>query len=65
MECGQYNFDWHDIHLFPNESIEAAIQAGAKKVMPVHWAGFNLSYQHTWKQPVDSVLKDNWWNKFE
>ena len=52
MECGQYNTDWHLIHLFPEEAIKAAIDANAKKVMPVHWAGFALSYYHTWKEPA-------------
>lgn len=53
MECGQYNEDWRPIHLFPEEAVQAAIDAGAKKAMPVHWAGFNLSYQHTWKEPAE------------
>lgn len=57
MECGQYNDDWRPIHLFPDESVQAAIDAGAKKAMPVHWAGFSLSYQHTWTEPGDEFLK--------
>lgn len=57
MECGQYNDDWRPIHLFPEEAIQAAIDAGAQKAMPVHWGGFNLSYQHTWKEPADVFVK--------
>ncbi len=57
MECGQYNDDWRPIHLFPDESVQAAIDGGAKKAMPVHWAGFALSYQHTWKEPVEAFVK--------
>lgn len=57
MECGQYNDDWHNIHLFPNEAVKAAIDAGAKKAMPVHWGGFDLSYQHSWKDPVNDFLQ--------
>lgn len=52
MECGQYNEDWRPIHLFPDEAVQAALDAGAKKAMPVHWAGFALSYQHTWQEPA-------------
>ncbi|MEM9885706.1 MAG: MBL fold metallo-hydrolase [Bacteroidota bacterium] len=52
MECGQYNHDWHEVHLFPDESVQAAIDAKVRKIMPVHWAGFALSYQHTWKEPA-------------
>ncbi len=57
MECGQYNEDWHDVHLFPDESVQAAIDANVKKAMPVHWGGFPLSYQHTWKEPVEDFIK--------
>ena len=56
MECGQYNEDWRPVHLFPDESVQAAIDAGAKKAMPVHWAGFALSYQHTWEQPAEDFV---------
>lgn len=51
MECGQYNEDWRPVHLFPNEAIQAAIDAKAQKVMPVHWGGFDLSYEHHWDEP--------------
>lgn len=53
MECGQYCVDWPEIHMFPEESVNAAIDAKVKKVMPVHWAGFNLSYYHAWYEPAD------------
>lgn len=56
MECGQYNVDWYEIHLFPKESVQAAIEAKVQKVMPVHWAGFSLSYQHTWTEPAEEFL---------
>lgn len=56
MECGQYSEDWHDIHLLADESAVAAIDAGVKHAMPVHWAGFNLSYDHAWSQPPEDFL---------
>ena len=56
MECGQYNEDWRPVHLFPDESVQAAIDAKAKKAMPVHWAGFALSYQHTWQEPAEHFV---------
>ncbi len=54
MECGQYCEDWAQIHMFPEESVKAAIDAKTKKAMPVHWAGFNLSYAHSWYEPADN-----------
>lgn len=55
MECGQYNENWHQIHMYPEESVQAAIDAGVKKIMPVHWAGFALS-QHTWTDPIERFM---------
>ncbi len=56
MECGQYCEDWADIHMFPKQSVQAAIDAQVKKAMPVHWAGFNLSYAHSWYEPAQDFL---------
>lgn len=58
MECGQYNDDWRPVHLFPDESVQAAIDAGVQKIMPVHWGGFSLSYQHGWKEPAEAFAKE-------
>lgn len=57
MECGQYCPDWAQIHLFPRESVQAAIDAGVRKAMPVHWGGFSLSYHHGWNDPADDFVK--------
>ncbi len=51
MECGQYNENWHQIHMYPEETVAAAIDGNVKKIMPVHWAGFSLA-QHSWVDPV-------------
>lgn len=52
MECGQYNDNWYMIHMNPEESIQAAIDAKVQVAMPFHWAGFALA-QHTWYGPAD------------
>ena len=41
--------------MFPEESVQAATDAGVKNMMPVHWAGFALS-QHTWTDPVERFV---------
>ena len=56
MECGQYNEKWRPLHLFPEESVQAALDAGVRTAMPVHWAGFALS-QHSWMEPIEEFLK--------
>ncbi len=56
MECGQYNEKWSQIHMFPQESVQAALDAHAKKVMPVHWSGFALA-QHSWTESVEQFYE--------
>ena len=56
LECGQYNKMWSDIHMFPEETIEAGIDVGAKNVMPIHWGAFKLAL-HSWTDPIERVSK--------
>lgn len=51
LECGQYNEMWADIHMMPEETVLAGIDVKAKKIMPIHWAGFKLAL-HSWTDPI-------------
>ncbi|MGZ5282722.1 MAG: MBL fold metallo-hydrolase [Bacteroidia bacterium] len=55
LECGQYNKYWPYIHMFPEETAQAAIDLQAKVLFPVHWAKFKLSTHH-WSESVKRVL---------
>lgn len=55
VEAGQYDADWPDWHLGPEQAVEVATMVRAKRVMPVHWALFKLAH-HTWTEPVERVL---------
>jgi len=55
MECGQYNEKWDLIHMFPEQTVQAAIDAGAKKAFPIHWSGFSLA-PHDWYEPADRFV---------
>ncbi|GAA4235507.1 MBL fold metallo-hydrolase [Postechiella marina] len=57
MECGQYNEMWSDIHMMPEETAQAGIDVKAKKIMPIHWAGFKLAL-HEWTDPIKRVKKE-------
>ncbi len=52
MECGQYNESWPDIHMFPEETVQAGKDVGAKVVMPIHWGAFKLAL-HSWTDPAE------------
>ncbi len=52
VECGQYNKLWHQIHMYPEEAVNAGIDVNAKMSIPIHWGAFALAL-HTWKDPVE------------
>lgn len=56
MECGQYNEKWADIHMMPEETVQAAIDVQSKMTMPIHWGAFTLSL-HSWTDPVERFTK--------
>ncbi|MFT3908262.1 MAG: MBL fold metallo-hydrolase [Ferruginibacter sp.] len=57
LECGQYNLYWKYIHMMPEEVVQAGIDLKAKKIMPVHWAKFDLSL-HDWNEPIKRVVAE-------
>lgn len=55
LECGQFGKYWPQIHMFPEQTVQAAVDLQAKKVMPVHWGKFVLSY-HPWNEPIQRFV---------
>jgi len=55
LECGQYNTYWPYIHMFPEETVQAAIDLKAKVLMPVHWGKFSLA-MHPWDESIKRVV---------
>ncbi|RZK63015.1 MAG: hypothetical protein EOO59_00940 [Hymenobacter sp.] len=51
MECGQYDQQWAEIHMQPEQSVQAALDVRARAMLPVHWAAFTEAY-HPWNDPV-------------
>jgi len=57
LECGQYNEKWHAIHMYPEESVQAAIDVRANTSIPIHWGAFTLAL-HNWKDPVQRFKEE-------
>ena len=55
VEAGQYDADWPDWHLGPEQSVLSAQRVGAKVLIPVHWGLFRLAH-HGWTEPAERVL---------
>jgi len=51
VENGAYNLNWTQIHMMPEESVQAAIDLNAKVFFPIHWGKYDLS-SHRWSEPV-------------
>ncbi len=56
LECGQYDPRWSTIHMMPEQTAQAHVDLGGKRMIPMHWGAFVLAL-HTWTDPVERVLK--------
>ena len=57
IEGGQYDQRWADIHMKPEQSVQANLDVNGKNMMLMHWGSFTLAY-HGWKEPIESALKE-------
>jgi len=55
-ENGQYNMAWHAIHMLPEETAQAAVDVGAKMLLPAHGGKFALS-RHPWQEPYRRLVE--------
>lgn len=56
LECGQYDKNWKYIHMMPEETVQAAQDLQAKKLLAVHWGKFTLA-NHAWDDSIIRVHK--------
>ncbi len=56
LESGQYNEAWKNIHMMPEETVQAGIDLKARVLLPVHWGKFSLAL-HPWNEPIERVIK--------
>jgi len=54
IETGQYNRQWREVHMLPEEAAQAYFDLGAMMYIPVHWGMFELA-MHTWYQPAMEI----------
>lgn len=55
LENGQYNKFWANIHMMPEETVQAAADLKAKTLFPVHWGKFALA-THPWDESIQRLL---------
>ena len=54
IECGAYNVDWPDVHMQPEQTLQAHLDLRGKRLMPVHNGTFDLAF-HSWREPLDRI----------
>ena len=54
VETGAYNEQWPDVHMHPEESLQAHIDLRGKVMLPIHNGTFDLSL-HAWSDPFERI----------
>lgn len=55
IENGAYNEMWADVHLGPEQAVQAHRMVRGKLMVPVHWATFDLA-MHSWIEPAERLI---------
>lgn len=54
LEIGAYHPNWGDIHLGPENALQAHRDLRGRALMPIHWGTFQLAL-HGWTEPAEQV----------
>lgn len=55
IETGAYDAMWPDVHMQPEQTMQAFIDLKGKTLMPVHNGTFDLG-MHRWQEPFDRIF---------
>ncbi len=57
IEIDGWNTGWPNTHMFPHQVVKAAQDLHADRIIPVHWAVFDLAL-HPWHESIDMLLEE-------
>lgn len=57
IEGAQYDRRWANVHMMPEQSVQANIDVNGKNMVLMHWGAFTLA-NHGWKEPIERALKE-------
>jgi L-ascorbate metabolism protein UlaG (beta-lactamase superfamily) len=55
VKIGAYGDNWPDIHLTPEQAVDAHPKLRGEMLLPIHWGTFNLAF-HAWDEPAERVV---------
>ena len=56
IKIGAYDEMWPDIHLTPEQAVDANSKIRGKTLLPIHWGTFNLAF-HAWDEPAERAVR--------
>ena len=57
IEGGQYDRNWPDSHMVPEQSVQANLDVNGKTMILMHWGAFTLA-NHAWNEPIERALEE-------
>ncbi|KAF7600550.1 MAG: hypothetical protein CGU28_02505 [Candidatus Dactylopiibacterium carminicum] len=54
MECGAYDRRWPEVHMQPEQVIQAHRDLRGRRLLPIHNGTFDLA-MHPWKEPLERI----------
>jgi L-ascorbate metabolism protein UlaG (beta-lactamase superfamily) len=54
IETGAYNADWPEVHMRPEETLQAHLDLGGRWLAPIHNGTFDLAF-HPWYEPFERI----------
>jgi L-ascorbate metabolism protein UlaG (beta-lactamase superfamily) len=55
IETGAYGLDWPDVHMQPEQTLQAHLDLKGRNLLPVHNGTFDLSL-HVWDDPFERIV---------
>ncbi len=56
LHVGAYADEWPEMHMNPEQAVQAHLQLKGKVFVPIHWGTFNLAF-HNWNEPAERLYK--------
>jgi L-ascorbate metabolism protein UlaG (beta-lactamase superfamily) len=54
LETGGYDRQWADVHMRPEQTLQAHLDLGGRWLLPIHNGTFDLSF-HPWTEPLEHI----------
>ncbi|MFC6594833.1 MBL fold metallo-hydrolase [Kitasatospora paranensis] len=55
VQIGAYSDFWPEVHMTPEEGVQAHLDLAGGLMLPIHWCTFNLA-PHPWEEPAERTV---------